>query len=223
MHVRSSQMTSLRINLLLADLLARRPDLTLHFSHCPSHSKVPFNEAADRLASTFVNKGGGPDVLLWQHFLDDESRKASKHWQALSRFTSYWGKSWMKIKRRKKPFTPSLKNKDAQRFFINLANDDMKTMSRITWAVTAHAPIGEYYLTRPDRFPGFPYHCPAPEHDAPVPQTRKHVFVSCYKYVLSFSSLHHWTTLPNNDEVLSLYLRNNPSTFTFDDLPRDVH
>ena len=47
MHIRSSQMTSLRINLLLADLLTRRPDLTLHFSHCPSHSKVPFNEAAD--------------------------------------------------------------------------------------------------------------------------------------------------------------------------------
>ena len=223
MHIRSSQMTSLRINLLLADLLTRRPDLTLHFSHCPSHSKVPFNEAADQLASTFVNKGGGPDVLLRQHFLDDESRKASKHWQALSHFTSYRGKSWMKIKRRKKPFTPSLKNKDAKHFFINLANNDMKTMLRITWAVTAHAPIGEYYLTRPDRFLGFPYHCPAPEHDAPIPQTRKHVFVSCYKYVLSFSSLHHWSTLPNNDEVLSLYLRNNPSAFTFDDLPRDVH
>ena len=98
MHVRSSQMTSLRINLLLADLLARQPDITLHFSHCPSHSKVPFNEAADRLASSFVKKGGGPDVLLRQHYLDDESRKASKHWKALSHFTSYRGKSWMKIK-----------------------------------------------------------------------------------------------------------------------------
>ena len=41
MHIRSSQMTSLRINLLLADLLARWPDITLHFSHCPSHFKGP--------------------------------------------------------------------------------------------------------------------------------------------------------------------------------------
>ena len=79
MHIRSSQMTSLHINLLLADLLARQPDIILHFSHCPSHSKVPFNEVADRLASSFVEKGGGPDVLLRQHYLDDESRKASRH------------------------------------------------------------------------------------------------------------------------------------------------
>ena len=98
MHVCSSQMMSLRINLLLADLLARCPDITLHFSHCPSHSKVPFNEEADHLASTFVQKGGGPDILLRQHYLDDESCKASRHWQALSCFPSYWGKSWMRIK-----------------------------------------------------------------------------------------------------------------------------
>ena len=98
MHVRSSQMTSLCINLLLADLLARCPDITLHFSHCPSHSKVPFNEEADHLVSTFVQKGGGPDILLQQHYLDNESRKASRHWQALTHFPSYQGKSWMRIK-----------------------------------------------------------------------------------------------------------------------------
>ena len=53
----------------------------------------------------------------------------------------------MKIKRQKKTFIPSLKNKDAKNFFTNLANDDMKTMSKLTWAITTHAPIGEYYLT----------------------------------------------------------------------------
>ena len=223
MHIHSSQMTSLRINLLLADLLAKRPDITLHFSHCPSHSKVPFNDEADHLASTFVQKGGGPDILLQQHYLDDESCKASRHWQALSRFPSYWGKSWMRIKRQKKTFVPSLKNKDARCFFMDLARDNMKDMSRFTRAITAHAPIGEYYSTRPDCFPGFPYHCPAPEHDALVPQTRKHIFSSCPKYSLSFSSFHHWSTLSNNDEVLSLFMRNNPSAFTFEDLPQDVH
>ena len=162
MHIRSSQMTLLRINLLLVDLLAKRPDITLHFSHCPSHSKIPFNDEADHLTSTFIQKGGGPDILLRQHYLDDESRKASRHWQVLSRFPSYQGKSWMRIKRRKKTFVPSLKNKDARRFFMDLAQDNMKDMSRFTCAITAHAPIGEYYLTRPDRFPGFPYHCPPP-------------------------------------------------------------
>ena len=64
MHIRLSQMTLLCINLLLTDLLTRWPDITLHFSHCPSHSKVPFNEAVDHLASSFVQKGGRPDVLL---------------------------------------------------------------------------------------------------------------------------------------------------------------
>ena len=88
MHIHSSQMMSLRINLLLVDLLAKRPDITLHFSHCPSHSKIPFNNGANHLASTFVQKGGSPDILLQQHYLDDESRKASRHWQALSCFLS---------------------------------------------------------------------------------------------------------------------------------------
>ena len=106
---------------------------------------------------------------------------------------------------------------------MNLARDDMKDMSRLMCAITAHAPIGEYYLTQPDRFPGFPYHCPALEHDALVPQTRKHIFSSCPKYSLSFSLLHHWSNLSNNDEVLSLFMRNNPSAFTFEDLPQDVH
>ena len=129
----------------------------------------------------------------------------------------------MKIKHQKKTFVPSLKNKDAKRFFTNLANDNMKDMSRLTRAITTHAPIGKYYLTRLDCFPGFPYHCPAPEHDTLVLQTHKHVFVSCPKYVLSFSSFHHWSTLSNNNEVLSLYVCNNPSAFTFEDLPRDVH
>ena len=106
---------------------------------------------------------------------------------------------------------------------MNLTRDDMKDMSRLTCAITAHAPIGEYYLTWPDRFPGFPYHCPALKHNALVPQTCKHIFSSCPKYSLSFSSLHHWSTLSNNDEVLSLFMRNNPSAFMFEDLPRDVH
>ena len=132
MHIRSSQMTSLHINLLLADLLARRPDITLHFSHCPSHSKVPFNDEADCLASTFVQKGGGPDILLQQHYLDDESHKASRHWQALSRFLSYRGKSWMRIKCQKRIFVLNLKNKDAKRFFMDLTQDNMKGMSRLT-------------------------------------------------------------------------------------------
>ena len=219
MHICSSQMMLLHINLLLADLLAKRPVIALHFSHCPSHSKVPFNDKADRLTSTFIQKGGGPDILLRQHYLDDESRKASRHWQALSRFPTYRGKSWMRIKRQKKAFILSLKNKDAKHFFMDLTQDNMKEMSRLTCAITAHAPIGEYYLTRPDRFPSFPHHCPAPEHDVLVPQTCKHIFSSCPKYVLPFSSLHHWTTLPNNDEVLSLFMCNNPSAFTFEDLP----
>ena len=124
-----------------------RSDITLHFSHCPSHSEVPFNKEADRLVSSFVQKGGGPDVLLQQHYLDKESCKASRHWQALSRFASYRGKSWMKVKRQKKVFTPSLTNKDTKWFFMNLADDNMKTMSRLMCAITAHAPIGKYYLT----------------------------------------------------------------------------
>ena len=101
----------------------------LHFSHCPSHLGIHFNEEADHLATNFVSLSSSPNILLRQHFLNDESKKATRHWQALSLFLSYRGKSWMKVKHNKKPFTPHIKNKDTKHFFMEMAGDSMREMS----------------------------------------------------------------------------------------------
>jgi hypothetical protein len=88
MQARSSQVTALRINLLLLDLFSRNPRLKLHFSHCPSYTGVPFNEKVDRLATTFNALGGIPQGSLRQHFLDDKFKVANQQWQALAHLRS---------------------------------------------------------------------------------------------------------------------------------------
>ena len=91
MTVRSSQATSVRINLLLLDLFKRNPRIRLHISHCPSHSGIPFNEAVDRLASNVPTSNDLPRGVLRQHFLDGHMAKANKQWQALAGLPSYRG------------------------------------------------------------------------------------------------------------------------------------
>ena len=113
MQARSIQMTMLRINLILADLLSRNQRLTLHFSHCPSHSGVHFNELVDRMASEFIINNPHPPIVLKQHFIDARILKADADWRESSRLTSYRGWGWLMIRRNKRVFTPQVKNKGA--------------------------------------------------------------------------------------------------------------
>jgi hypothetical protein len=88
-------------------------------------------------------------------------------------------------------------------------------------AITGHAPIGEYYLLCPDRFPDFETRCAnCPEANF---QTHSHVFSKCPKYNTHFLSLPWWKKQKDNDRLLASFLQDNPTAFTFDDLPRDVH
>ena len=91
--------------------------------------------------------------------------------------------------------------------------------------VTGHAPIGEYYLKWPDCFPGFPYHC---SHcscldTAAQTQTWSHILTECGRYKSHLPSMQYWMNARNNDELLRSFLRSNPSAFTFEDLPPDMH
>ena len=137
--------------------------------------------------------------------------------KSLSRLESYW----LLIRHKKCPFLPRLKNRDARLHFINMARDNMTDFSRLSRAITCHAPIGEYYSSQPDRFPGFPTHCgTSPDIDV---QTCTHVLMTCSRYVSTFSSLRYLLKKKNNNSLFSSFLADNPSAFSFADLPPDVH
>ena len=221
MSVRSSQATSTRINLLLLDLFERNPRIRLNFSHCPSHSGVPFNEAVDRLASNVPTSDNLPRGRLRQHFLDEHMAKANKQWQALAGLPSYRGRYWLNVRRNRKPFRPAIKNKAAKHHFLDMADNAPKELARITRALTGHAPIGEYYANRRERFPDIETLCTnCPEGTM---QTRAHILTTCPYYNVHLPPLQAWTSKRNNDSLFRAFLKENGTAFTFADLPLDVH
>jgi ribonuclease HI len=97
MDARSSQMTALCINLILADILSRNSCLRIALSHCPSHSSVRFNEEADRMVNAFIIHENTHQVTLRQHFIDRSIQLADDNWRNSSMLSKYRGRGWMKI------------------------------------------------------------------------------------------------------------------------------
>ena len=221
MSVRSSQATSTRINLLLLDLFERNLCIQLHISHCPSHSGIPFNEAVDRLASNVPTSNDLPWGALWQHFLDEHMAKANKHWQALASLPSYHGRYWFNVRRNRKPFQPAIKNKGTKHHFLDMVDNNPKELARITRALTGHAPIGEYYANRRERFPDIETLCTNCTEG--TMQTCAHILTSCPHYSIHLPPLQVWTSKRNNDSLFRAFLKENGTAFTFADLPLDVH
>ena len=218
---RSSQMSALRISIMLTELFTTHPRIKLHFAHCPSHTGIRFNERADELASTFAEPGGIPTGLLRQHFIEDNIKEAGALWKLRSRLSTYKGRQWLAVRRKKKAFVPKIQDKNAKNFFLDLADNDMTAMAQITRAITNHAPTGEYYSTRAERFPDKETLCT--NCSLAVIQTRRHIFTECTKYTNRFPSIRFWTNKKNNGESLKSFLRENPTAFSFSDVPPDIH
>ena len=117
----------------------------------------------------------------------------------------------------KKTFKPS-NAKAARDFFHNMAHGDASRLSRISYAITNHAPTGEYRLRF---FPEQPAHCPHCGEDTLL--SRRHILCECPRYVSRFPSLADWGSQRHNDKALSRFLDKNPTAFSFGELPRDVH
>jgi ribonuclease HI len=193
MHVRSSQTTALRINMLLHDVFRCRPGLKLHLSHCPSHSGVHFNEAVDRLAASRAPGSLIHPGQLRQHQPDDERKRASSQWRLMASSPSYRGRSWLPIKKGRKAFRPRIKDKPACHHFLDMAQNDAPTLARITRLMTNHAPVGEYYHQRRDRFPDMETLCLyCADRGRLVTQTRSHVLTACPKYSNHLPALPRW-------------------------------
>ncbi|KAF8696580.1 hypothetical protein AX14_001506 [Amanita brunnescens Koide BX004] len=215
----SSQLSSIRINMLLQEYLSSSTSSTISFAYCPSHEGVEGNERADRLTKHGAAMGPTPPIrILRSNFLNEFKRDMSRHWRILAKSQTYKGRNWIPIRQRRRFFKPDLVNKNKRRFFMTTSGNDIQTLSRMARAVTNHAPTGEY---RKRFHPTLPSHCnfcgPNVEH------TRAHVLFSCPQYVSLAPSFTDWKRSRTNNISWKTFFQDNPSAFTFGDLPEDVH
>ena len=115
-------------------------------------------------------------------------------------------------------FKPDINNKDAKRFFFTMSGNNIETISRMTRAITGHAPTGEYRQRFHNALPTHCNHC-----GQDVEHTRHHVLFQCPKYVSLAVSLVDWKKDKHNDKSWKNFFQANPSAFSFGDLPDDVH
>ena len=184
----------------------------------PGHNGIEGNERADALTKTGLEKcPTQPLPILRSHFVNNYRREQSDAWTRLFKDRMYRGSQWLPVRRKKKTFKPS-NAKAARDFFHNMARGDASRLSRISYAMTNHAPTGEYRLRF---FPEQPAHCPHCGETTLL--SRRHILCECPRYVSKFPSLADWGSQRHNDKALSGFLDKNPTAFSFGELPRDVH
>ncbi|KAF8700500.1 hypothetical protein AX14_000767 [Amanita brunnescens Koide BX004] len=214
----SSQLSSIRINMLLHDFLSTTSS-NISFAYCPSHEDITGNERADRLTKSGAAMGPTTPIrILCSNFLNEFKRDMTRHWRILANSQTYKGRGWIPIRYKCRFFKPDVVNKARRRFFLDLSGNDIKTMSRMARAATNHAPTGEYH----ERFhPELPTHCktcgPGTLH------TRVHILCNCPSYVPLATSLTDWKKDKRNHMPWKNFFQDNPTVFTFGDLPEDVH
>ena len=217
-RVRCSQMACIRINSILRDRLSDDPSVTFTIRYCPSHVGIEGNEWADCL--TKLGAAIAPVVpprILLSNYVNDFTKRMTVHWRTLFASRSFRGNQWLPIRHKKKVFKPAIKNKATTLFFHTLSLNEIGMLSRMARAITNHGPTGEYRLCfYPDEDPT----CPACPHSL---HTRTHILFHCPRYVPLHTSLANWSSDRNNDKSWKDFFLRNPSAFTFEDLPDDVH
>ena len=217
-EVKSSQMSVVRINMLLQSWFTNDHRHSLSIRFAPSHQGIVSNERADELTKAGLGLcPTNPPRILRSHFIAQQRRDAEHEWQRLWKDAAYRGSQWLPIRRKKKVFKPSFA-KPARNFFHNMAKGESSHLSRLAHVLTNHAPTGEY---RTRFFPQEPIECPRCDENAI--QTRRHVLTECPGYVLKFPSMTDWGKDRRNDTRLTGFLLKNLSAFTFMDAPLDVH
>ncbi|KAF8675692.1 hypothetical protein AX14_005027 [Amanita brunnescens Koide BX004] len=214
----SSQLSSIRINILLHEYLSSNDNASISFAYCPSHEGIEGNERADKLTKHGAATGPThPIRILRSNFINEFKRDMSLHWRILAKSQTYKGRNWLPIRYKRRFFKPDLVNKARRRFFLTLSGNDIQTLSRMARTVTNHAPTGEYR----ERFhPELPTYCkfcgPSTEH------SRAHVLFACPQYASLAPSFTDWKLSRTNDKSWKTFFQDNPSALTFGDLPEDV-
>ncbi|KAF8675328.1 hypothetical protein AX14_005124 [Amanita brunnescens Koide BX004] len=218
LDMHSSQTASVHINLLLHDFLSKL-DSTISFAYCPSHVGIEGNERADQLTKQGAALGPATPIrILWSNFMNEFKRDMNKHWRFLAKSQTYKGRGWLPIRRKRRLFKPDIINKKNKAFFMTLSANDIETMSRMARALTTHAPTGEY---RQRFHPDALTHCK--QYGLNIEHTWEHILFSCPAYAPLAASLTDWKRNRDNDKSWKKFFQDNPSAFTFGDLPEDVH
>ncbi|KAF8663360.1 hypothetical protein AX14_006991 [Amanita brunnescens Koide BX004] len=109
----SSQLSSIRINMLLHDYLTTT-DNVLSFAFCPSHVGIEGNERVDRLTKKGAALGPTtPFRILRSNFVGQFKRDMSTHWRFLAKSHMYKGCSWLPVKRKGRVFKPDVTNRSS--------------------------------------------------------------------------------------------------------------
>ena len=198
--VKSSQLSVVRINMLLSAWLSENSARSLAIRFTPSHQGITGNERADELTKAGLRLcPTNPPLILRSHFLSLHKRRAEHDWQRRWKDITYRGSQWLPIRRNKKVFKPSFA-KASRNFFHNAAKGESSHLSRIAHVLTNHAPTGEY---RVRFFPNEPTACPCDEDTL---QTRRHILTECPRYVDKFPSFADWGKNRRNDKALTGFL-----------------
>lgn len=111
---------------------------------------------------------------------------------------------------------PSAKTSKPHLRFINMARNNPRLLARLTRALTAHMPVGRYYLHRP--WHNWHIWCQCPGEYV---QTIAHVLDDCTLYARHWEG---WYLIPLEKEAplkaLVSFLILNPTSFTFVDAPK---
>ena len=143
-NVKSSQLSVVRINILLNAWLSEDPICSFAVRFTPSHQGIVGNERADGLTKAGLRFcPTNPPLILRSHFLSLHKRRAEHDWQQRWKDTTYRGSQWLPVRRNKKVFKPSFA-KTSRNFFHNAAKGESSRLSCIAHVLTNHAPTGEY-------------------------------------------------------------------------------
>src|SRR6266576_1704729 len=203
MEVHSNQMESVRINLCLLHLLSETRLEKVYLTYCPSHAGIEGNERADNMASRTSPDARGP-VVLKQHFMEEKRCIMNEKWRMRASTSEYRGRQWLAVRYNKKCYIPKIGSTiKRKQHFIEMADDDMETMARITRGITNHLPTGEhnrrFFLEKPTD-------CPSCE-----PRTLhscEHILMCC-RYIFSFPSMRFCKNNKNNDKMLKKIIKEN--------------
>jgi len=209
-------MESVQINLRLLHLFSETQLDKVYLTYCLSHVGVEGNERADNMASRTAPDARGP-VMLKQHFIEEKRHIMNEKWRMRVSMSEYRGRQWLAVQYNKKRYILKIGSTvKRKRHFIEMADDDMEMMARMTCGITNHAPTGEHNRRF---FPEKPMDCPSCE-----PRTlhsREHI-LTCCRYIFSFPSMRFWKNNKNNDKMLKKIIKENSTIFSFEDLPPDV-
>lgn len=173
----------------------------IHLHWVPGHKGVELNERVDAMTNEAYDLHPPITRLSYAHARAVITKRVMDDWRKMpSRGTKF--------------FPASIRNSRTCAKggpIIATVGDSPTLTSRLTRAVLAHAPIGEY---RRKYFPDEPYTCPLCD----VPETRHHILESCPLYFRSRRA-GFVTSVTSSRRPLSLlkeFLTNNPIAFTFE-------